>query len=1026
MKLQFKKYPYQEKAIQVVIDCFRGQPKGTPLSYIRDVGKVTQQHAMDLGEIGYKNAGLDIGCAQILYNMQTVQSRQSEKGLEKSTALYMDKHSQCSINLDIEMETGTGKTYVYLKTIYELNKNYGWNKFIIIVPSVAIREGVAKSIELTAEHFKTDLGYDKKLRHFIYNSARLHEVDNFASSNDIQVMIINIQAFNSTGKDQRRIYDELDSFQSRKPIDVIKATNPILIVDEPQKMDSTNTLKSFAEFNPLMILRYSATHKTTRNLIYRLDAIDAYQEKLVKKIRVLGITSEGQEGNSDYIYIQDYIVNKNHPPMIRVEFEQQLKSGKIKRTIKKLGKRANLYDESNGLKTYADRYVITDIDVALDKVTFENGITMSVGSVRGDLSEMTLRQLQIREAIKAHFAKEQELFVQGIKCLTLFFIDEVAKYRTYDENDKHNGAYAKIFEQEYCNILNEYVGLEQTPYRQYLKQYGQNVSKVHNGYFSMDKNKRMIDPKIEVRGENKGEAKDMDAYELILKDKQRLLSFNEPVRFIFSHSALSEGWDNPNVFTICTLKNANSEIRRRQEIGRGLRLCVNQDGTRIDTDKHKINVLTVVPSESYKDFADGLQSEIKETITFRPTQATQDYFLDKVVVDTDGQQKTIDKQTARQIERYLLQNNYTDDNDYITDTYKDDVANENLAPLPDSLQPYAKSITALIENLYKADVGIDIENGHSHQDLPPNDNINRKEFLELWENINKKAVYAVDFDTKQLIAQSVENIDEKLVVTQQKYTITKAEQKDRIKYTDLDERGSLFDAPTKSTSRQVSTNLGDYIAYDLINSIVEKTQLTRRTVGKILSQINTAKFSLFRQNPQEFIKNICDIIQESKATTVIENITYNAVNECFELNDIFTTENFNIKQDNHANKHIYDYIKTDSKNEKAFTNDLEENQEVIIYSKLPNGFYIPTPVGKYNPDWAIVYADTNTQTKHIYFIAETKGSMSSMELRAIEHHKIQCAKKYFKTINKDNVTYDVIDNYNSLQTKIMQQVGHES
>ncbi len=1019
MKLQFKNYPYQQHAIQAVVDCFQGQPNMMPLSYIRDMGKVTQQQTIDLAERGYKNAKLDISYAQVLSNIQDVQSRQSDKGLEESSVLHIDTHNRCPINLDIEMETGTGKTFVYLKTIYALNQKYGWNKFIIIVPSIAIREGVAKSIELSADHFKTDLGYNKKLRHFIYNSTRLHEVDAFASSKDIQVMIINIQAFNSTGKDQRRIYEEQDSFQSRKPIDVIKATNPILIVDEPQKMDSPKTLQSLAAFNPLMILRYSATHKTTRNLIYRLDAIDAYHKKLVKKIRVLGITCDGQQGNSDYMYIQDYVVGKNHPPMIKIEFEQSLTSGKIKRVTKKLGKGANMFDESNGLKTYANRYVITDIDVVKDMVTFENGIVMSLGTSRGDITESTLRRLQIREAIKSHFEKEQKLFKQGIKCLTLFFIDTVAKYRVYD-NGKYNGEYAEIFEQEYKNVLNEFLDLEPSSYQQYLKRYGQEVQKVHNGYFSMDKNKHLTDPSIEKRGENKGEAKDADAYDLILKDKQRLLSFDEPVRFIFSHSALSEGWDNPNIFTICTLKNANSEIRRRQEIGRGLRLCVNQDGMRIDGDAHKINVLTVVPSESYRDFADGLQREIKENIKFRPTQATQDYFLNKKLCDAQGNEQIIDNPTARSIERYLLQNNYTDDNDYITDICKDDIANDNLKPLPDNLQPYEKSITDLIQHLYRADVGIGIENGRGYQDCPPNNNLHRKEFLQLWENINKKAVYAVDFDTQQLIDQSVENINASLVVTQQKYTITKAEQKDHIQYTDLEPQGVLFDKPTQFTYGQKSSNLADYTAYDLIDSIVEKTQLTRHTVGQILSKINAARFSLFRQNPQEFIKNICQIIQESKATTVIENITYNAGNECFELNDIFTTENFNIKQDNRTDKHVYDYVKTDSKNEQTFTDALEANQEVIIYSKLPNGFYIPTPVGKYNPDWAIVYTDT--QTKHIYFIAETKGSMSSMQLRAIENHKIQCARKYFKTINQDNVTYDVIDSYDSLQNKIMQGV----
>ncbi len=603
MKLKFKVQPYQTQAVTAVMDCFAGQPMSTGITYRIDPGRKAQTSAF---EEGFKNADLALTELQVLANIKDVQRRQN---LPLSDKLVTS--AGCRINLDVEMETGTGKTYCYIKTIFEMNKRYGWSKFIIMVPSIAIREGVYKSLQITADHFTAT--YGKKARFFIYNSKRLHELESFSSDAGINVMVINIQAFNARGADNRRIYDELDDFQSRKPIDVIASNRPILILDEPQKMEGAATMEALPKFKPLMILRYSATHKTQHNRVHRLDALDAYNQKLVKKIAVRGIQTRGLAGTNAYLYLEGIEISKK-APIARIEIEVRLKSGEIKRQLRRLEFRDNLFDKSGGLDQYADGFTISQIDYNHDTVEFTNGVVLAAGEATGDVSERDIRRIQIRETIKAHFDKEKQLFAQGIKVLSLFFIDEVVKYRDYDQPDQ-NGEYARVFEEEYELLKAEYLSelaIDNEEYREYIA--GIDAAKTHNGYFSIDKRtNRLKDPAVGARAVD---SDDVGAYDLILKHKERLLSFDEPTRFIFSHSALREGWDNPNVFVMCMLKHSDNTISRRQEVGRGLRLAVNQQGDRVDNPAivHDINVLTVVASESYKDFVAGLQKEIADTL----------------------------------------------------------------------------------------------------------------------------------------------------------------------------------------------------------------------------------------------------------------------------------------------------------------------------------------------------------------------------------------------------------------------------
>ena len=1006
MKLKFKIQAFQTNAVEAVADCFSGQPRNSGIQYRIDPGRSTVYSNPMLPSLtvdsGFKNAGISISPLQLLTNIQEVQRRQN---LPCSDKLISNK--VCPVNLDIEMETGTGKTYCYIKTMFELNARFGWSKFIVVVPSIAIREGVHKSFEMTAEHFLED--YGKRVRYFIYNSKQLHNLESFSSDSGINAMIINVQAFNATGKDARRIYEELDDFQSRKPIDVIKSNQPILILDEPQKMEGKKTVESLVRFKPLMILRYSATHKREHNKIYRLDALDAYNQKLVKKIAVRGISVKGLTGTNAYLYLQSIEISTGNPPVARMELEVKQASG-IKRITRKLGRNDNLFDLSGGLEQYKG-FVVADIDANNDAISFTNGEEIHAGTAIGDINEMAMRRIQIREAIRAHFEKERMLFNKGIKVLSLFFIDEVAKYRQYDDNGEQPGEYAQIFEEEYRIQLDEALTLFNEPYDQYLNAI--DTARTHNGYFSIDKKtKRLVDPKTKVRGEFAGETDDVDAYDLILKDKERLLSLEEPVRFIFSHSALREGWDNPNVFVICTLKHSDNTISRRQEVGRGMRLCVNQQGERWDNPAtvHDTNVLTVVTNESYKEFVAALQRDICDSLSARPRVASETYFTGKILKTEEGE-VTVTPQLAKQIYRYLVKNDYTDDHDNVTQTYHHDKEEGQLATLPPDLVPHAEEVFKLINSVFSEGQLPEIENDRKAKTNPLSANFHKREFQELWKQINHKAAYTVHFETSELIRKCVNAIDKELTVSQLQVTIQRGEQSEVTDYESL-QQGEAFEL-SETSSEYLPSSVHSAVKYDLIGKLAEATQLTRNSIAGILQGINIAVFSQYKTNPEDFILKTARLINVQKATVIVEHLTYDPIDDTHCI-DIFTQEK--PKQDFtkaiKTQRHVYDYVFTDSKKEKEFVIELDSSAEVVVYAKLPRSFFIPTQVGNYNPDWAIAFEEG--KVKHVYFVAETKGSMSSLELRKIEECKIDCARKFFVNIASVQVKYDVVDSYSKL------------
>ena len=1026
MKFKFKIQQYQTDAVNAIAEVFTGQPYRAQTRYTIDKGifkSGTQISMFDTDimaqseddGVGFSNARIELNREQLLENIKSIQA---QSNIRESAEL---SHKFGAVDLDVEMETGTGKTYVYIKSMFELNKRYGFSKFIVIVPSIAIREGVKKSFEMTQDHFMDT--YGKKARFFIYNSKRLNEIEQFSSSNSISVMIINIQAFNARGADARRIYEALDEFQSRRPIDVIACNRPIIILDEPQKMGGEATQESLLKFNPLFSMNFSATHKTQHNLVYVLDALDAYNKKLVKKIQVKGFTVKNLRGTNGYLYLQEIICSPSKPPMARMEMEIRYGSGKVNRETRLFKVGDNLYQASNEMEQYRNDFVISEINPFNNTVSFINGDVLELGKAMGDFSETDIRRIQIRETIRSHFEKEEELFERGIKVLSLFFIDEVAKYRKYDENGNEiNGIYGDIFEEEYNKVVNDYITLFDTPYVKYLK--STSAAKAHNGYFSIDKKGRKVDSEIK-RGSDISD--DVSAYDLILKDKERLLSFEEPTRFIFSHSALREGWDNPNVFQICTLKHSSSNVQRRQEVGRGLRLCVNSNGERMDStipdfDVHEMNVLTVIANDSYEDFVKGLQTEMKETLYERPSRASKEFFNGKKIF-VNGEEIVISSQQATAIYRYLLKNDYIDDSDKPTDTYKNAVAEGTLVPMPAELAHISETVHKLIQSVYDTDAlnGM-IENAHQSkiQDNKLNENFKKKEFQNLWKLINHKYAYTVEFDSSELIRNAVKAIDNDLYVTSLTYTVSIGEQKDQIDSDEIKNAVSFKTAKTRTET--IRTAASDIIKYDLLGKITAETSLTRKTVAEILKSVRKDKFACYKQNPEEFINKVSKIINEQKASIIVERVSYNQIDGTFD-SSIFTESKASgeFKNAFKAIKHIRDYvfvdgINKDSSTERRFAEDLDRAEEVCVYAKLPKAFYIPTPVGNYSPDWAIAFNEGSV--KHIYFIAETKGSLDSMELREIEKAKIECSKKLFNKMSSSKVRYEYVTNYSDLLDKM--------
>lgn len=1012
MKLRFKHQKFQAEAAKAVVDVFQGQPKTEGISYLIDKGiRQSAQGELDTEFAGFKNARVILDDSTVLNNIQQIQRANLIKPSNQLEGYY---------NLTIEMETGVGKTYTYIKTMFELNKHYGWSKFIVVVPSIAIREGVYKSFQITQDHFAEE--YGKKIRFFIYNSLHLNELDQFASSNSIYVMIINSQAFNAKGKDARRIYMKLDEFRSRRPIDIIAKTNPILIIDEPQSVEGEATREGLKKFNPLMTLRYSATHKKDRifNMVYRLDAMEAYNKKLVKKISVKGISVSGQSGTDGYLYLANLNLSNTKAPTASLEYNVKGQNG-IKKITRIVNEGFNLYEQSGNLNEYKG-YTVSRIDGRDNTVHFLNGKLIKVGQVMGDTQDSDqIRRIQIRETILSHLERERQLFYKGIKVLSLFFIDEVAKYKEYEGNVAKNGIYAQMFEEEYQNIIDHYVGeLGDSEYVHYLK--GIEAHQTHAGYFSIDKkSNHFIDGKIDKKEQS---STDIDAYDLIMKNKERLLDRKEPVRFIFSHSALKEGWDNPNVFQICTLKQSGAEVRKRQEVGRGLRLAVNQNGERMDAtvlgdDVHNINVLTVIANESYDAFAKGLQTELAEVITDRPKMVNADLFKDKFIQDANGNNEIITGEMASIIIEDLVANGYVKRGE-LTDKYYEDKKAGTLV-MPEEVKDSTDSIVRILDMIYDVK-GMKPEDARKNDiDIKVNqDALNKKEFQSLWKKINVKSIYAVDFEGQELIDKSISALNSKLKVSKLVVNITTGTMNNINSKQDLFD-GLAFKIKPDATKTENITSVATSIKYDLIGKLVDETGLTRQTIVKILQGIEPAIFDQFKSNPEEFIIKTANLINEQKATLIIQHIAYTKIDGDYVYDtSIFTEPTLKGKFGINAmatSKNIYDHLLYDSTIEKDFAEKLEQAQDVVVYVKLPKGFYISTPVGKYNPDWAIAF--NQEHIKHIYFVAETKGNMSTLELRDIEKAKIECAKKHFKSISNDEVRYDVISNYGELMAKVM-------
>ena len=1018
MKIQYRHQKFQADAAKAVVDVFAGQPYLTP-TYMMDRGSGNYQIGVNEERdfTGFSNQRIvpELSDQRILEQLNKIQRvnqlRPSDK-LEGRANGY---------NLTIEMETGVGKTYTYIKTMFELNKHYGWSKFIVVVPSVAIREGVYKSFEMTQEHFAEE--YGKKIRFFIYNSAQLTEIDRFASDNSINVMIINSQAFNAKGKDARRIYMKLDEFRSRRPIDIIAKTNPILIIDEPQSVEGKQTKERLKEFHPLLTLRYSATHKSDSiyNMVFRLDAMEAYNRRLVKKIAVKGITESGTTATDSFIYLESINLSKSDPTAT-LQFEVKMASGapKKKSRIVKIGD--NLYDYSGGLEEYRNGFVVKQIDGRDDSVEFLNGIKIFAGDVIGAVDEDQLRRIQIRETILSHLQRERQLFYKGIKVLSLFFIDEVANYREYDAaNQPVNGKYAIMFEEEYEDIIGSMqLAIGEDEYIKYLQSIS--AARTHAGYFSVDGKGNMVNSKV---GRKETTSDDVSAYELIMKNKELLLDRDparSPVRFIFSHSALREGWDNPNVFQICTLKQSSSDVRKRQEVGRGLRLCVNQSGERMDTnvlgnDVHNINILTVIASESYDSFAKGLQTEMAEAVADRPRAVTVELFVGKVIKDEHGNEQVIDQDTASAIHYDMIVNGYIDRKGTLTDKYYEDKANGEIK-VAEEVADSAASVLDIIDSIYDAR-SMQPENARSNNvELQVDkDKLAMPEFKALWSRINAKSAYVVDFDTEELIQKAILSLNSKLRVSKIHFQVETGVM-DTIRSKAELLSGASF-VKEESGSYGVTMTANSNVKYDLIGKLVDETGLTRKALVSILKGIQPSVFNQFKDNPEEFIVKAATLINDEKATAVIEHITYDVLDDHYGT-DIFTDPTIKGRLGVNAmkaKKHLYDHIIYDSTGERDFAANLDTNTNVAVYIKLPDGFYIATPVGHYNPDWAIAFYEGTV--KHIYFVAETKGSMSSMQLRLIEESKIHCAREHFKAISGENVVYDVVDSYKSLLEKVM-------
>lgn len=1016
MKLRYKHQQFQTDAAHAVADVFAGQPRSDGQSdHMIDPGS---KNTLFLQE-GFGNGEIVLSKETICNNVRQIQIEHGLKPVDRLQEL-----NEVGMAFTVEMETGTGKTYTYIKTMYELNARYGWTKFVVIVPSIAIREGVLKSFKSMEDHFAQE--YGKRMQYFVYDSKQLSQIEAFANDAGMHVMVINTQAFNSSMNEEkskgarpdkaaRIIFDRRDEFGSRRPIDVLARTHPIVIIDEPQSVlgvDKKNkTRQGIALFNPLFTLLYSATHRKDDiyNMVYRLDAIDAYNQKLVKKIEVKGIRQMGSTATHGYVYLEEIVIGKGNP-QARLSFDVKTLTG-TKQVSRLVDEHFDLKAQSGGLAEYDNHFVVECIDGRQGLVRFLNGLELHEGEAVGKVNEDYIRRIQIRETIRTHLERERQLFHQGIKVLSLFFIDHVDSYRLYG-GEESKGKFARMFEEEYRKVCAEMIPtFSDEAYLRFLNNPRNDASKVHQGYFSMDKNEKIVESKAK-EGEN-----EKRAFDLIMKDKERLLSMEEPVRFLFSHSALKEGWDNPNVFQICTLKNSDNETRKRQEVGRGMRLCVNQKGERQDVDVlgnavFDTNVLTVIASESYDEFANKLQTEMAEACSERPVKISISLFKGKPCTLPDGGKGVFSDDEATGIYNTLVRKCYVDDHAELTEAYFEDKRNGTL-----DFEKYddrSADILAVLDKVFDSSVVRPEDSRKTKLAGFQKDNFAKKEFQNLWKRINCRSYYQVNFDTKDLIEKAITEIDNNLKVTEIRIVVEHGAM-DRISSKEALEAGTAMKLD-KRENRLAGESVGSGVKYDLIGKLVSSTGLTRRTIVEILKRIKPSTFDMFKMNPEEFILKTALIINDCKALAVIQCIRYEKLEDKFST-DIFTESMLRGKLGVNAiesTKSLYDLVVLDSMGtEKSFAESLEQENDVVVYTKLPRGFYINTPMGKYNPDWAVAFREGSV--KHVYFVAETKGNaLQGSQLRSSEKSKIECARRHFKAISDNGYIYDVATDYQSL------------
>ncbi|MFA7057372.1 MAG: DEAD/DEAH box helicase family protein [Candidatus Cloacimonadales bacterium] len=984
---------FQKEAIESITGIFEGQEicqaNFTVLAPIKEFEKETEQYLIkETQEVqGFYNK-LSLLDDEILENVQKIQLR---NGLKQTQKIDMK-----NLNFTVEMETGTGKTYVYLRSIFELNKLYGFTKFIIVVPSIAIKEGTNKSLEITKEHFKglyDNTNYD----FFTYDSQALEQVRSFATNDYIQIMVINIDAFRKsftdpTKEDKANIIHRVSDKLGHAPIELIKETNPIVIIDEPQSVDNTDKSKeAIASLNALCCLRYSATHREKYNMMYKLDSVDAYEKKLVKQIEVSSLAVQ-DEHNAPYIKLLK-VDNKKSPLTAQVEIDVADKKG-VKRTTKKVKQNSDLAEITK--RSIYSGYIINDIycEKGNEYIDFTSkDEVLYLGATIGGTDDLLIKQKQIATTIEKHLDKELILNPQGIKVLSLFFIDKVANYRYYDKDkNPQQGKYAKIFEDEYKRIASK--GKYRTLFNS-VKDIEEDVKVIHNGYFS-------IDPKGNLKDTKGDTVADNNTYSLIMRDKEELLNFRSKLRFIFSHSALKEGWDNPNIFQICTLNETTSEMKKRQEIGRGLRLCVNQAGDRVHG--FEVNTLTVMANESYTDFVTKLQKEIEEDTGIKFGILDSHSFAN-LVVGLDGDDpKYLGEQKSKELWSYYKDLGYIDAKNKVQDKLRRDLRDNNL-DIPEEFQAVKGQI---IKQFRRVAGNLNIKNADDKKKI----NVNKKvllspEFEEIWNKIKYKTTYQVNFDTEKLIEKCAETIRSQIVVGKGKFIVSTA--KVQI------ERGGLS---VEETSNKMLT-IDDYAHNlpDIISYLQNETNLTRKSIYKILVQ--SKRLEAFKINPQKFIDQAIGIIKSQMKHFIVAGIKYQKIgNDSYYAQKLFEEQELfgHLKQDMiESKKSPYDYVKYDSAVESEICQDFEKSSNVKLYAKLPAWFKIDTPLGSYNPDWAVLWEQDSTEK--LYFVVETKSTLDLFERRGNENDKISCGEKHFEALGND-AQFVEANSFESLRDKV--------